>query len=1298
MLILGGASAVSSFRLEKLTHDAAGRGHQIKSLRAFFFYLADTSGELSSNDKARLRNLVDGTQERTEDVIASAGALLVVPRWGTRSPWSTKASEIAKRCSLSGLRRLERGIAWHFDGMSHDAKARRCLAQLVHDPMIESIASEPAKLAQTFYTATAGPLGFVDVRDGGLAALEDANRREGFALNHDEIAYLVEEFKRLGRNPTDAELMMFAQVNSEHCRHKIFNARWRVDDVDQPHSLFEMIKSTHVANGGKTLVAYRDNAAVITGYPSSWFLPRPDDGEYSQLAEPMHLVMKVETHNHPTAISPFPGAATGSGGEIRDEGATGRGGKPKAGITGFSVSDLRLPGWPMPWELELQHPRRLASPLQIMLEGPIGAASFNNEFGRPNIGGYFRTLEVLCDAQDKALRRGYHKPIMLAGGMGNIRPEHVAKQPIEPDALIVVLGGPAMLIGLGGGAASSVDSGQSDEALDFASVQRGNAEMQRRCQEVLDRCIALGAQSPIVSLHDVGAGGLSNALPELVHDAGIGAVFNLDAIPSDEPGLSPMQLWCNEAQERYVLAVAPERIEDFKALCERERCLFSIVGNASADEHLRVSGVTGTAGPHPVDLPMTTLFGNAPRMQRDVRRQAANYPALDLSGITMAEAFDRVLRLPAVADKTFLITIGDRSVGGQVVRDQMVGPWQVPVADAGVTAAGFDGHTGEAMAVGERTPLALVSGPASGRMAVAEAITNIACAGIHTLSDVHLSANWMAAAGEPGEDAALFDTVRAVASELCPALGISIPVGKDSMSMSTRWQVGEVEHSVSSPLSLVITAFASVGDVRKCVTPELNLELDTELLLVDLARGCQRLGASALAQVYGQVGDQVPDLEYPQDLVAFFEVTRELLAQGLLLAYHDRSDGGLGVTLIEMAFASRCSLDIDLGVVDDPLATVFAEEAGAVLQVPRDALDHVWGLFERVGLRQWVRIIGRPGGPPDTVRIRAGKEVVLEARRSDLHCAWSELSSRMQGLRDNPQCALEEYARLRDLSDPGLSPSAAFDPEHNPATKAILSGKRPRIAILREQGVNGQMEMAAAFDRAGFSAVDVTMSDLAERRHDLVDFSGFVACGGFSFGDVLGAGQGWAKSILFQPNMRDMFEEFFHRDNAFALGVCNGCQMMAALKDLIPGAQHWPEFANNHSGQFESRVVMVEVLESESALFEGMAGSRLPVVVAHGEGRAVFSGSNKASMPDDVVQASLRFVDNYGNATDQYPFNPNGSDHGITGLCAAKGRVTIMMPHPERNFRTLTNSWHPKDWGEHSPWLRLFQNARAFIG
>ena len=1306
MLILGGGPAVSSYRLEKLTQAVAGQGLPVVALQAFFFYLVDSGTDLSPDEVSALQTLVNGTLSDADRVVGSAGAVLVIPRWGTRSPWSTKATDIAHRCGLAGLARVERGIAWHFEAMAQDQVARERLVRIAHDPMTESIAPDRNALAGVFETAKPAPLEFVDILGGGLPALQEADRCQGYALSIDEMGYLVSEFQHLGRNPTDAELMMFAQVNSEHCRHKIFNAAWTVDGVDQPQSLFQMIRTTHAAHGDKALVAYRDNAAVIRGYPSAWFLPRPADGEYGQFVEPMHLVVKVETHNHPTAISPFPGAATGSGGEIRDEGATGRGGKPKAGITGFSVSDLRVPGWHMPWELDLCHPWRLATPLQIMLEGPLGGASFNNEFGRPNIGGYFRTLEVAADTDARATRRGYHKPIMLAGGLGNIRGEHVAKNPIEVDALIVVLGGPAMLIGFGGGAASSVDSGESDEALDFASVQRGNAEMQRRCQEVIDRCIALGPSNPIVSLHDVGAGGLSNALPELVHDAGLGAVFELDAIPSDEPGLSPMQLWCNEAQERYVLAIAPDRIQEFKALCARERCLFSIVGTTTATAHLRLANgaaktdIVRSSGDQvdPVDLPMATLFGNTPRMQRQAQRRSTGYPPLDLSKIHIDEAFERVLRLPAVADKTFLITIGDRSVGGQIVRDQMVGPWQVPVADAGVTVAGFDAFCGEAIAVGERTPLALVNAPASGRMAVAEAITNIVCTGIADLSDVHLSANWMAAAGEPGEDAALFDTVRTVATELCPALGICIPVGKDSMSMSTRWTEDGVEQSVSSPLSLIITAFAPVGDVRKCVTPQLNMDRASRLLLVDLARGQQRLGASALAQVYGQVGDETPDLEYPQDLVAFFQVTRKLLAEDLLLAYHDRSDGGLAVTLAEIAFASRCSLDIDLGPTDNPLAALFAEEAGAVLQVPSESLGEVLDLFAAAGLGNQVRIIGQPGGAPDTVRICAGEEILFEAHRSTLHRAWSELTSHMQALRDNPACAAEEFDRLLNLTDPGLSVQLVFDPRRNPATRAILGGARPRIAILREQGVNGHMEMAAAFDRAGFAAVDVTMSDLAEGRQDLVDFCGFAACGGFSFGDVLGAGQGWAKSILFQERLRNMFKEYFRREDTFALGVCNGCQMMAALKDLIPGTEHWPHFTGNRSGQFESRVVMVEVLQSESILFTGMAGSRLPVVVAHGEGRAVFAGGQPTSAPGSAGQSCLRFVDNDGEGTDRYPFNPNGSQQGITGLTAADGRVTIMMPHPERNFRTVSNSWHPRDWREHGPWLRLFQNARAFIG
>ena len=1304
MLILGGGPAVSRFRVEKLVAEATARALGLDDLKAHFFYLVDMPDDLLPGEIQVLQSLLDATVADADRVVASVEPLLVLPRWGTRSPWSTKATEIARRCGLERLSRVERGIAWHCSESASASSVSDQLGDLIHDPMTESVTRDKASLDRIFHVAATGALEFVDVISGGLSALQEANQRQGFALSPEECDYLVAQFQQLGRNPTDTELMMFAQVNSEHCRHKIFNARWSIDGVDQPLSLFEMIRSTHERHGEKTLVAYRDNAAVIKGYPASWFLPHPATGEYIQLAEPLHLVAKVETHNHPTGISPFPGAATGSGGEIRDEGATGRGGKPKAGITGFSVSDLRLPDWNMPWELEPQHPQHLATPLQIMLAGPIGAASFNNEFGRPNIGGYFRTLEVLADSNKGAPRRGYHKPIMLAGGLGNIRGVHVDKKPIEPGALIVVLGGPAMLIGLGGGAASSVDSGASDEALDFASVQRGNAEMQRRCQEVIDRCIALGAQSPIVSLHDVGAGGLSNALPELVHDAGLGAVFNLRAIPSDEPGMSPMQLWCNEAQERYVLAVAPSEIENFKALCERERCLFAIVGSASSKEQLRVSDAGGVAGYEegrvgvdPVDLPMATLFGNTPQMKRDVTRCLAKYPPLDLSGVDLKEALDRVLRLPAVADKTFLITIGDRSVGGQIVRDQMVGPWQVPVADAGITVAGFDANTGEAIAIGERTPVALVNAPASGRMAVAEAITNIACAGISELSDVHFSANWMTAAGEPGADADLFDTVRAVATELCPALGVSIPVGKDSMSMSTRWKEGMTEHGVSSPLSLVVTAFASVADVRRSITPQLDLTCDTTLVLIDLARGAQRLGASALAQVYGQVGNVVADFEHPEDLRAFFEVTRKLLAEGLLLAYHDRSDGGLAITLAEMAFASRCSLDIDLGPVADPLATLFTEEVGAVLQVPRDGLTQVLEHFKEAGLGQWARAIGGPGGAIDTVRISTGSQVLLDARRSQLHRTWSELSSRMQGLRDHPACAAEEYERLNDLSDPGLSVSLTFDPACNPATRAILGGIRPRMAILREQGVNGQIEMAAAFERAGFAAIDVTMSDLAGDRHDLRDFNGFAACGGFSFGDVLGAGQGWAKSILFQEKLREMFEQFFQREDAFALGVCNGCQMMAALKDLIPGAEHWPNFATNRSGQFESRVVMVEVLQSGSMLFADMAGSRFPVAVAHGEGRAVFPGPDSVQMLRDADQTSLGFVDNYGYPTDRYPFNPNGTDQGIAGLCAANGRVTIMMPHPERNFRTVTNSWHPGDWGEHGPWLRLFQNAREFV-
>jgi phosphoribosylformylglycinamidine synthase len=1303
MLILDGGSALTAFKLERVAARVRQAGHASVNLSAHFFYLVDPQRKLDQVSLEVLEDLLDASDGSASFPSRFQDAVAITPRAGTRSPWSTKATEIVHHCGLDSVRRVERGVIWRFGNGDQNIQTDTAIVNILHDKMIESVATNVESLLKIFENRSPGAAEFIDLIGGGIDALKKANQLQGFALTDQECGYLYDSFLALGRNPTDTELMMFAQVNSEHCRHKIFNASWMIDQKAETRSLFGMIRQTHAENGAKTLVAYADNAAVIKSYPASWFLPRPDSAEYAQITEPLHMVLKVETHNHPTAISPFPGAATGSGGEIRDEGATGRGGKPKAGVTGFSVSNLRVPGLPMSWELAEQSPSRIALPLQIMLEAPVGAASFNNEFGRPNIAGYFRTLETLTEQGETNHRYGYHKPIMIAGGMGNIRGQHVKKQKIEPGAHLVVLGGPAMLIGLGGGAASSVDSGESNERLDFTSVQRGNAEMQRRCQEVIDRCISLGDNNPIVSIHDVGAGGLSNALPELVSDAGLGAKINLDKIPSDDSSLSPMQLWCNEAQERYVLAIAPQNIERFRAICVRERCLFSVVGEATEALQLQLvnDGDTGhsvdTQG-NPVDLPMSLLFGNTPRMHREVRSHLPTFQSNSFDDVDVGDALDRVLRLPVVADKTFLITIGDRSVGGQIARDQMVGPWQVPVADAGITTAGFDSPTGEAIAIGERAPLALINPVASGRMAVAEAIMNIASAGIAELSDIHLCANWMAAAGEPGQDAALFETVEAVATKLCPALGISIPVGKDSMSMTSRWHHDGEEFSVRSPLSLVITAFAPVADVRRSVTPELDLSEKSVLLFVDLAQGQKRLGGSALAQVHGQVGTETPDVVDPCDLVSFFAVSRHLLAEDQMMAYHDRSDGGLVITLLEMAFASRCSLEIDIGDQDEPLAALFSEEIGAVLQVRDADLEDVMCVFEAENLRDRVRVIGHPVPGGDVVRISAGNTLLIDRARSEMHSIWSELTAKLQSLRDEPTCALAEHNRIKDLSDPGLHASLAFDLKQNPATQAILSGTRPQVAILREQGVNGHMEMAAAFDRGGFRAIDVTMSDLKEGRQDLQAFKGLVACGGFSYGDVLGAGMGWAKSILFEPTMRAMFAEFFFRQDTFALGICNGCQMIAGLKELVPGAEHWPRFSENLSGQFESRVVMVEIIDSDSILFDGMQGSRMPVVVAHGEGRAEFSGEGDLNRLKGTGQWALRYVDNYGHPTERFPFNPNGSPSGVAGLCAADGRVNIMMPHPERNFRTITNSWHPKEWGEHGPWLRIFQNARKFIG
>ena len=1095
--------------------------------------------------------------------------------------------------------------------------------------------------------------------------------------------------------------MMFAQVNSEHCRHKIFNANWIIDGKHQSDTLFGMIRQTHRANSEGTLVAYEDNAAVLTGSPAARFFPRPRDHQFDYHEEPVHIVCKVETHNHPTGISPFPGAATGSGGEIRDEGATGTGAKPKAGLTGFSVSNLRIPGALQPWESTENLPRRIASPLQIMLEAPIGGASFNNEFGRPNIVGYFRTYEQAVIRVDGTPEiRGYHKPIMLAGGMGNIRGTHVHKKTIDPNAVIIVLGGPAMKIGLGGGAASSVATGSGDESLDFSSVQRGNPEMQRRCQEVIDRCWELGDANPIVSIHDIGAGGLSNALPELVHGSGRGAHFQLRDVLNDDPGMSPMQIWCNEAQERYALAVTPGRLQDFIRICERERCLYCVVGHATEEEMLLLedSHCESVVEPErkPVSMPMQTLFGSAPVMTRDV--QALTPPAAESWSLPDAdEALARVLHLPSVADKTFLITIADRSVGGLVCRDQMVGPWQVPVADVGVTASGFNTHHGEAMAIGERTPLAVVNAPASGRMAVTEALLNIAAADIRSLGEVKLSANWMAAAGHPGEDAALFATVRSVAMEFCQQLGIAIPVGKDSMSMQTIWEDESGPHQVTAPLSLIVSAFAPVNQVSKTMTPQLAAGNDCELWLLDLGRGKDRLGGSALAQVYARSGGAVPDIDDPDLLRRAILALGEMNRAGWIHAYHDRSDGGLIVTLLEMSFCARVGLDIDLSALPqisdraDVVAAMFSEEAGLVIQIDPAHQRQVADTLAAYGLGELAYPVARPSSE-DRIVLHLRGETILDQPRTSLQRMWSETTWRMQAIRDNEACANAEYDRILDPADSGLYAKLTYDPAVDTVPAVITLP--PKVAILREQGVNGQVEMAAAFERAGFAAVDVTMHDLLAGAIGLEEFQGLAVCGGFSFGDVLGAGGGWAKSILYNDMLREHFTRYFQREDTFTLGVCNGCQMLAVLRTLIPGADQWPEFLRNESEQFEARYVMVEITDSPSVLLAGMTGSHLPVVVSHGEGRV-------DAIPDQLRRlqglVAMRFVDNSGRMTRIYPYNPNGSTDGITALTSQDGRVTIMMPHPERVFRTVQCSWAPREWGEQSGWMRLFQNARAFV-
>jgi phosphoribosylformylglycinamidine synthase len=1289
ILQLPGGPAHSPFRIAKLLTQLQAVVPAVRSLASRFLHLVDSDRALDGAETAKLQALLTYGPRYASAEAPIGQRLLVVPRFGTTSPWSSKATDIAQVCDLTSLRRIERGVEFYVDASAAlDAEQLAKVAALLHDRMTETVLLEGDDVARLFTSEKPRPLRSVSRK---LESLAEANKTLGLALSADEIEYLHVNFERLGRDPTDVELMMFAQANSEHCRHKIFNADFSVDGVPQEKSLFAMIRNTHAHAPEGVLSAYKDNASVIEGWDAKRYFADPDTGIYGWHDEAIDILMKVETHNHPTAIAPFAGAATGSGGEIRDEGATGIGSKPKAGLVGYSVSNLRIPGYEQPWEKSLGKPDRIVSALDIMLEGPLGAAAFNNEFGRPCIAGYFRSFEQpVSDTH----ARGYHKPIMIAGGLGNIRRQHVEKGEVPVGAHLVVLGGPAMLIGLGGGAASSMDSGKSSADLDFASVQRGNPEIQRRAQEVIDRCWALGDENPIHLVHDVGAGGLSNAVPEAVAHSHRGAVVDLRAVPNAEPGMSPMEIWCNEAQERYVLAVSEQGLARFDAIARRERCPFAVIGRLTADGVLTVRDPEFSN--NAVDLPIDVLLGKPPRMMRDVQRVAAAPRRFDVQKLPLEEAALRVLSHPAVADKTFLITIGDRTVSGQISRDQMVGPWQVPVADVAVTLSDYVHHTGEAMAMGERTPLALLDSAAAARMAVTEAVTNILASDIASLRDIRLSANWMAACGEPGEDAALYDAVRAVGMELCPELGIAIPVGKDSLSMKTVWRDGEAARKVVAPVSLIVSAFAPVQDVRRTLTPQLHLDAgDTRLLWVDLGQGRRRLGASILAQVYGELGDEAPDLDSPALLKNFATALRAIREQQKVLAYHDISDGGLFVAVTEMAFAGRCGIRIDLPAATALRESLFAEEAGAVVQVRAADRQLVVAEFVAAGLGHCVHDIGAPQAALQLSFQGAGETLVLDWAQA--RKAWSETSYRMRALRDEPECADEEFKAVLDGSDPGLQVQLAFDPEQDVAAP-FIGGARPKVAVLREQGVNSQVEMAAALDLAGFETHDIHMSDILSGSRSLEEFRGLIACGGFSYGDVLGAGEGWAKSILFHTRARDEFTAFFERGNTFTLGVCNGCQMMAALRSLVPGTEHWPRFVRNRGEQFEGRFSLVEILESPSVLLAGMAGSRLPIAVAHGEGRAEFAMDAARTQLAAAQQIAFRYVNNGGGVATAYPANPNGSPDGIAAVTSRDGRVLITMPHPERSFRVAQNSWHPQTQAEFSGWMRMFRNARLWVG
>ncbi|OVE76321.1 phosphoribosylformylglycinamidine synthase [bacterium E08(2017)] len=1290
-IILQGAEALSQFRIDALIQNinSLPDSPKITEINATFVYFLETEAELSNDVMQKAMTLLSATGP-----FSPSNGFFVTPRKGTISPWSSKATDIFTNCSISEVKRVERGIYYVIES-SPSFSTQHSAFSILFDRMTEGVYED---VSDIFHHIPPTPYIEVDVLEGGHEALEKANIEMGLALSDDEIDYLYESYTAIKRNPTDVELVMFGQVNSEHCRHKIFNADWIIDGETKDRSLFSMIRNTHEKHPEGTLIAYKDNSGVIEGFHDEWFeVDRTGSNNYKYNEDQVDMIMKVETHNHPTAISPYPGASTGVGGEIRDEGATGTGSKSKAGLTAFMVSNLRIPGFIMPWEKDYaEFPSRLATPLEIMTEGPLGGAAFSNEFGRPNLLGFFKTYEEEYNGR----YRGYHKPIMVAGGMGNIKRQHTEKEDIPAGSYVLQIGGPAMRIGLGGGAASSMATGSNAAELDFDSVQRDNAEMQRRCQEVIDACISLNEDNPILSIHDIGAGGLSNGCPELISETG--GSFKLREIHNEDTSMSPMEIWCCEAQERYVLAIPHDKLDFFLGLCERERCPVAVVGEATGDGHLVLED--SHFDNRPIDIDLSVILGKPPKMLRDVSTLTEEHPKLDLSKIDIYGAADRVLRLPAVANKTFLISIGDRSVTGMVARDQMVGPYQCPISDVAVTTTSLQSTNGEAMSMGERSALALVSGPASGRMAIGEALTNLAAADVHSIKSVRLSANWMCACGEDGEDAALFETVKTVGMDLCPKLGVSIPVGKDSMSMRSVWETSDGEDIRQvAPLSLVVSAFSTVNDARKTVTPDIKPG-ESVIMLIDLGAGKNRLGGSALARVFNQVGDEIPDLDNPDMFVDFFTAIQELVANEYLMAYHDRSDGGLFTTLAEMAIAGRKGLYIELDDLGDELLPIlFSEELGAVIQVSPVYMAEAWAILEKHGLEKVTHQIGRTkkvGVDQDlqSTDFTYHGDVVFTKKITELNRAWSEMTYKMQSLRDNPECAQEEYDALLDDADQGMNFKLTFDPEFSPC--ANIQTASPPMAILREQGINGQVEMAAAFERAGFNCVDIHMTDLFAGRQNLDDFKGLVACGGFSYGDVLGAGSGWARSILYNDELKEMFARFFAREDTFSLGVCNGCQMMSQLKDIIPGAEHWPEFVRNKCERFEARYVTVEIMNSPSIFFNDMEGAHLGIPVAHGEGRVDFSrtGSLEALRSGKLVSA--RYLDHYGNPTEVYPLNPNGSDGGVTGITSSDGRATIMMPHPERGFRSVQMSYRPKGMfdGEAGPWLRMFQNARTFVG